>query len=821
MIFFASRRAGLRPALRGLAPLAFLMSLALPTGAAAQDPLPDAALEQGIPVSDIQVRGNLRLTDAAVRTMSGLNVGARITAPDVQGAIRRMMQSGNFSSVDVYARDGATGITLVLEVVEHPVIARYEFEGLQRIRPRAVRDTMALPEGMPLDPGLVTRTEGMIRDLLADEGVQVLAIDTVLTPADRPDGAYRLTFRVQEGPRLSIAEVRFVGNQAFSDAALQGAMRTRPEGFWWFRTGRFDREEFRRDLNQRLPEFYGARGYIDFSVLSDSVRIDPVSGKAIIVVQVTEGPQYRLGDFDIEGATRFSFDELARIYTAQRPTVLGLPFGRAGERERGEIFDRTSLLDATNRVEQMYRNHGFLYAQVEPMVRRVPASETGGDPVVNVTWAISERSPFFVNRITIVGNNTTHESVIRDRLNIYPGDVYNEDRLIQSYQSISALGFFETPLPTPDIQPDVERSEVNIVFHVREKQTASINFGTTYGGAGRGGGLSGFFGFSHPNLFGQAKQAELHAEYGWGRNTFRASYTDPALLGSRNSGTVSLFHMSDRYSPFNDGRAIRTGGSLRFGFPVANFRWTRGFVGYSLFQTRYQTAEDVCTDPGSIFCLPTATASNVTVGIARETKNHPLFPTQGTRQMVSVDQRGGPLGGDGNFQKVMGEFEWWVPVGTVGGDQPGQRPVRFALGLQARTGAIFGDASAFPLDRFFLGGTQWGQQLRGYEESTLTPLGFIPRGGTIGSVERLGDAFLTVTGEYAVRLNDHISLSAFAEAGNIWSDVRFFDPSRLYRAAGVGTTLMTPFGPMGLDYAYGFDRVPPGWRFHFKFGGGM
>jgi outer membrane protein insertion porin family len=820
MIVCPARRAALRPALRGCLPLLTLLLLTAPAGLSAQEPVPEGVAE-GIPLSAVEVRGNQRLTDAAVRAMSGLVPGAQVTAPDVQAAIRRMMGTGNFASVDIYAQEAAGGVTLILDVVEHPVIARYDFEGLERVRPRAVRDTMALPEGMPLDPGLVTRTEVMVRDLLAREGVQVLAIDTVMRPAERVEGAYVLTFRVREGPRLSIADVRFVGNQAFSDAALRSAMQTRPEGFWWFRTGRFEQEEFRRDLNQRLPAFYGSRGYIDFAVLSDTMQVDPISGKAVIVVEVSEGPQYRLGDFDIEGATRFSYDELARIYTAQRPTVLGLPFGRGGERERGEVFDRTALNEATTRVEQMYRNHGFLYAQVEPVVRRVPAAEPGGDPLVDVTWAVSERSPFFVNRITIVGNTTTHESVIRERLNIFPGDVYNEDRLVQSYQSISALGFFETPMPVPDIQPNPERSEVDIVFHIREKQTASINFGTTYGGAGRGGGLSGFFGFSHPNLFGQAKQAELHAEYGWGRNTFRASYTDPSLAGSRNSGTVSLFHMSDRYSPFNDGRAIRTGGSLRFGFPVANFRWTRGFVGYSLFQTRYQAMDDDCDDPSSIFCLPSATASNVSLGMVRETKNHPLFPTQGTRQLLSVDQRGGPLGGDGNFQKVMGEFEWWVPVGSVGGEQPGQRPVRFTLGLQARAGAIFGDAGAFPLDRFFLGGTQWGQQLRGYEESTVTPIGFFPRGAAVGSADRLGDAFMTVTGEYAVRLNDNISLSTFAEAGNIWSDVRHFDLARLYRAAGVGVTLVTPFGPMGLDYAYGFDRDPPGWRFHFKLGGGM
>ena len=36
------------------------------------------------------------------------------------------------------------------------------------------------------------------------------------------------------------------------------------------------------------------------------------------------------------------------------------------------------------------------------------------------------------------------------------------------------------------------------------------------------------------------------------------------------------------------------------------------------------------------------------------------------------------------------------------------------------------------------------------------------------------------------------------------------------RGAGVGATVVTPFGPIGFDAAYGFDRTNPGWKFHFK-----
>lgn len=265
---------------------------------------------------------------------------------------------------------------------------------------------------------------------------------------------------------------------------------------------------------------------------------------------------------------------------------------------------------------------------------------------------------------------------------------------------------------------------------------------------------------------------------------------------------------------------MRTGASLRYGFPVFGMRWTRAFAGYSLSRYSYEAREeDDCA--GNIFCQPSAVASNLSLAVTRDTKNHPLFPTSGTRQNISVDQTGGPLGGDGNFQKVMTEAEWWVPIGSFGGGAPGARPILLTFGLQAKGGALFGDASRFPLNRFFLGGTQWGNQLRGYEESEVTPFGWFPRGSLgVSSAERLGDAFFVITGETAIRLNDNLSFQVFADAGNIWNDPGDFNPNRLFRSVGLGASLVTPFGPLGLDYAYGFDKDDPGWQFHFKINAG-
>jgi len=208
------------------------------------------------------------------------------------------------------------------------------------------------------------RTQQMVRDLLARQGVQLAGIDTTMVRVEGTPNSYQLVFHVEEGNRLAIAEIDFEGNERFSDSELRGAMTTRKEGFLWFRAGQFDRTAFEEDLALNLPTFYGSNGYIDFSVVSDTLEVDAVSGKARIVIRVDEGPQYRLGDFSIQGAQRFPQEQLRAMLTSERRSVLGLPFGSRDDAVRGEVFNRAALDDATGRVRQLYNNVGYLYASV-------------------------------------------------------------------------------------------------------------------------------------------------------------------------------------------------------------------------------------------------------------------------------------------------------------------------------------------------------------------------------------------------------------------------------------------------------------------------
>lgn len=806
----------IRGARAGPGPLAATALAALSFAPAAADARGQGPAGAGlIRIDSVEVRGIDRLTAGDVIGASGIQTGTLNSWLDVNRALKNVWATGQYD--DAEARLDTTTLAgrniLVLEVRERPLTRLVRITGLKSLSQDDVLEESGLDPDAPLSRNRLARAQGFIREELRRRGVPYARIGQRIRPVPGDDGRVDLVLEVEEGQRVTIAEVVFAGNEHFTDDELRGAMSTRPEGFLWFRSGNYDDIDFQLDLEASLPDRYARAGFLDFRVLGDTLIVDPASGKARIEVQVDEGPQYRLGELVIEGNNVFDDDQLRAHFVDESGGLLSmLGLGDDQSRGVGRVFDAVAFESAAAEIRRLYNNEGYLLAEVAPYFE--PAGEADGSPTVRAVWEITERDQAYVNRITISGNDFTYDRVIREKIFLLPGDVYSEARVIQSYQNIQSLGFFETPLPLPDIRT-TDSGDVDIVFNVQEKQTGSVSFGTAVGG---GVGLSGFLGYDQPNLFGQAKAGSIRWDFGRYINSFTLNFTDPALFQSTVSGSLSLFNSTDRFYQFRTGRRQRAGFLTRFGVPFPGSLQTRVFFGYSLERTEYEAFRSA--DDQSLFGLPTGILSSFSLGVTRQTLNHPLFPTSGSQQSWNVELNGGPLGGAGDFVKHTANAQWMIPVGQLGGGGQGTGGIQLALGLSVKAGALFGDASGFPFESFWLGGVQFGEPLRGYDETTITPRGYFAEGpgAGINQVDRSGNAYLSATAEYKAVVNSNLGLSMFYDAGNLWREPGEINTSRLFRGAGFGVQLVTPFGPIGLDFAYGFDKPEPGWQLHFKMG---
>lgn len=786
-------------------PVLALLLACLAGPAAAQVPAAPAPP----PIDSIAVSGHARNTAESIIAASGLLRYQPANYRQIQRAIRALFQTGQFDDVAVDQAEAGGRLVLHIRVVERPLLERWVIRGAEKIDPGTVRGRVSVPEGRPVDRAAIARARHAIDSLYKQRGYYAARVD-VIESVGSTNGV-RVIFDIAEGNRVAIAQVRIEGNTAFSDEEIVAAMRSRPEGFWWFRRGEYSEERVEEDVRERLPAWYANRGHIDFRVLGDSLVADTTPGKAILVLRVDEGPAYKVGTFAIDGNRRFSLEELAANY----------PFGGAAAAGAGQPsgapFNRGAWEGATAAVQEQYSNSGYIYAAVEP--EEVRRTDAAGDRYIDLRWTVREGQPATINRVEILGNEITHERVIREAIVLLPGQVFSREALIRSYRNVANLGFFQEPLPTPDVRPAENGVDVDLIFRVVERRTGNINFGASLG---QGTGVGGFLGLEEPNLFGLAKRGRLQWQFGRNINDFNLSYSDPAIRESRVSGTLALFNSQQRFTVGDLGRRRQQGGNVQFGVPLFGSRYTRLFAGYGYQRIRYTEGSD---DLREQFSCNNCVRSSLNAALARDTRIGLPFPIAGSSARVSVEANGGLLGGTGDYQKLDLEGRWFTPVGRLGGSDDFGGGATITLGLTAKSGFIVGDAGPFFTELYSLGGVQFGIPLRGYEEFSITPDGFDAQaGGTAASPTAFGKAYAAFTAELGLRVSQSLYLNVFSDAGNVYRRARQYNPSRLFRSFGFGAALVSPLGPLGIDMGYGLDKVDatgrpaPGWQVHFRLG---
>ncbi len=799
----------------------FLLAL-LALGVAAQ-----AAEAQEAPATgpcttpdSVAFRGNLkRLKEDELRADVGILPKTPLNSRILNTAIRQLYATNQFEdNINAVLEQQGGKCVLVFNVRERRVLSDVKVEGADRISSSSVKDRVDLIVGKPIDPAQVARDVARIDSLYQAAGYYLarVRVDTTLIG----DEGAALTFHVDEGRRLAISGVEVVGNKALSAKTIVSEISTKPEGFFWWRNGEFDSDKYAEDLGKTIPALYAQHGFIDMSVVKDTVIVDRAKGKALVRLTVNEGPQYRIGGFEVNGAKRFSNEDIARMYpfTDKGRTVGQTVKGLIGRRpaEASDVFNASAWDAATEKVQKAYADEGYIYASIQPIVER---RHVGPDsiPTVDLRWEIDEKTPAIVNRVDIVGNDVTVETCIRDQLLILPGDVFNQERLIQSYRSIANLGFFEQDMPPPTTNQANDKGDIDLIFHVKEKRTGNVNFGAS---VGQGTGVGGFIGFDQPNLFGECKRGSLQWQFGRYIKDFSLSYTDPRIKQSNVSGTVTAYHQQSRFIIRDIGQSTTTGGQVQFGLPLPNSRYTRAFVSYGGERVKYG-------GDGLVSTINCNGCFRSTLGLTLDHDNRfgQPFPVAGVHENVALQLNGGPLGGTAKYSRLTTEMRGYSTLATFG-SALGPEPMALVFGLGAKAGALFGNPGPFFVSQAFsMGGVQYGESLRGYEEFSITPHGFLPNADQYQAQRTsFGNAFFKATAELGLRLNQQLYMDAFYDAGNLYERPRDFDPTRLFRGAGVGASLVTPLGPLGIDLGYGFDRVDingvknPKWQVHFKFG---
>lgn len=286
---------------------------ALLAGSAAQ--AQDAVTGACATPDSIAFRGQTLIPEGDLRSGVGIAAKTTIGSRALRRAITDLYATNKFES-DIHTTCEIAGdkSILIFHVRERPVLSEIKVVGPDKVSLSSVRDRVDLQIDKPIDPAQIAKDIARIDSLYQSEGYYLAKVTVDSGVVERGRNARALTFRVTEGRRLAIAGVEVEGNKALSDADIVGAISTKPEGFFWWRNGEFDADKYAEDLAKNIPALYAAHGFIDMQIVKDTLIVDRNNGKAMVKLTVSEGPRYKIGDFEVNGAKRFSNEDIARYY---------------------------------------------------------------------------------------------------------------------------------------------------------------------------------------------------------------------------------------------------------------------------------------------------------------------------------------------------------------------------------------------------------------------------------------------------------------------------------------------------------------------------
>jgi outer membrane protein insertion porin family len=641
---------------------------------------------------------------------------------------------------------------VIFVVQERPVIRRIRYDGIHSVSESDILDRfkerkVGLTVESQFDPTRIKKAEVVLKDLLGEHGRQFARVSPQFERI-AASNAVILVFKIDEGPKVKVGQIKFTGNHAFSDRKLIRAMRhDRPYAIplYLFEINvlskTYDREKLNEDLEVGIRGLYQDNGY--FKVLVKDPILEnkdtrgnklgvPVPlvkrshGKAVnITIPIEEGDRYHMGTLKIVSADP---DKALSLKVDALKSIFPL--------KTGDLFAVGKVRKALEDYRKAYGEFGFIDFTAEP------ETEIDDDAKkINLTLKFNEEKQYYVRRIEFTGNTTTRDKVIRRQLLIDEGQLFNNRFWELSILRLNQLDYFDKieADKAVEIKRNTKDGTVDLNLKLKEKGKQSI---------GLQGGVSGlagsFIGLTYQtnNFLGLGETLTLSAQFGDLTRSFSFGFTEPYLFDRPISTGFTIF--TSRYK-FDQARQLAqltgqasslnpqfiqdynqnsTGFTIFASYPPKKYPFARIGLTYGLTRTSIKSFNQASTllfeslqfrsitGPSALNGIVSSTISPT---LTYSTVDSPVNSTRGKSLFYSLSFSGGPLGGNVNTITNAFDFKYFRPVNKR------RNVLGFHFSTAFTTG--YGGKEVPPFSRFYAGGES---DIRGYDIRSISPVTFIP-----------------------------------------------------------------------------------------------
>jgi outer membrane protein insertion porin family len=812
-------------------------------------------------VGNITVEGAEIFSTGQIKDIAHLNSGEVVSAPKLLDALERIRKAYQkrdrwLAQVAVASKEyvrASNAVDYVLAIEVGPVV-KIRAQGY-RIGKATLRRNVPVYEEHALDDDLLNEGRRNLLTYMQSRGYFDAKVD-LEKETDPNSHVLSVTYQIDAGDRHKVTKIEITGNHYFPQNALRGLLHIQTASVA-LSNGRYSEALLRSDVRD-IQNMYIANGFRDVKVdtqVNDNYRGE--KNQLAIVIHVNEGPQIRVGTFQIVGSTQLDNPTFQNLYTGP-----------------GEPFSDSRIADDRDIILNYYFDSGFPNATFEAAATPAPENR------MKVVFTIHEGERRSVNRVVVSGREYTRAYVIEHELQMKSGDPLSQGDLLRTQQKLYDLGIFgqvDTAVQNPE---GVEPSK-NVLVQVQEAKRYTFNYGvgfefqtgqpstsaqaSTSTQASTNGqkplGTAGVsplasLDVSRLNFRGRNHTITFESRVGELQQRGLISYNAPRWFNNPN-WKLTLTGFFDHTLDVATFTSQRLEGSVQAeqtisqkldGTPVSvmNYR----------FNYRLVKATNVQVSPAEIPLL----SLPVRVGepgfsYIRNHRDNDLQTTRGTYNSVDAGVASSYFGSQADFSRILAQNSTYHPFGKVNG-----RPFVFARSIRIGVESPFGNTvitqpgesipdslTPIPLaERFFMGG---GNSHRGFglnQAGPRDPITGFPLGGSALFLNNLELRFPPPTLPF---LQDNLSFSIFHDMGNVFTDGQHMVDSLLRwhqnkslctqgpgtvfqtgsnptnaalcnynyisHAIGIGVFYKTPVGPVRLDFGYNLNpTVFPGVMAH-------
>ncbi|MBM3894654.1 outer membrane protein assembly factor BamA [Candidatus Dependentiae bacterium] len=626
-------------------------------------------------ITDIVIHGNSLVQNDAIEQRFLYKRGDVFDPSLSSAAISKLNSMGYFSQIKIEKEeDDNDGVVLYLSLSEKKPFVSFEIVGNEKISTKKIGEKLKLKKRVAIDDDDVKFFCSQIQKLYREENYHNTSVKGELKKSEDSDGL-DLLITIEEGKPSQIREICFVGVTKIPEWRLRSTLLTKELWLLGFADGSGKYNPDMVEYDRQLIEF----AYQDLGFANAQVKD--------VVVEYPEGPTGCLRlTFHIDEGDQYSIRYVTLPYDSE---VLKSDFLDAIMVKEGGIYCRADATATIQRLQDVYGKYGYANAEIFPQLKFNEETKT-----IDFTFDVEKGQKVYVRAIDITGNKVTHDSVIRRELSLEEGALLTSRDKRISQRRIEGLGFFERN-GVKFITHKLNDNLVDLEIEVTEAKTGNASMTAGYGAKegrqssnmniglnvtkrnllGRGWGIGADlrgegsdlwqlnFNFSNPYMF--ESNIESSFDFGYRRDEHSQWYQTVTRPVEQVAALTSVFafRLPDIDRDLRCGLSMGIEGNKFVNYNDVKKEMVEKLSSHGLFLL------DRVLASGSFFAIGSI--------ITKDTRNHPIYPSQGYKFQLTNKVAAPLLSGTAGFMKSEILLTWYTQI--IEGE-------RLILAIRARAG---------------------------------------------------------------------------------------------------------------------------------------